>query len=156
MLLWWFLLIQVLLSSFTASLSSILVADKLYSTVNNLKVGYNAESFVYDYLKSNLNYKLENLVNIGTTNEFLVAFKEKTITAAYLELPYLRVFLSEHSNYMVNGESRTLGGFGFVSLFLYYSFYHYNVPAIHHVYKYMFVQIYACIPGHKYNTKDNC
>ncbi|KAJ4820738.1 Glutamate receptor [Rhynchospora pubera] len=113
-LLWWFLLVQVLLSSFTASLSSILVTEKLPLSVNNLKIGCSAESFVYDYLKSTLNYKTENLVKIDTADEFTYAFDRKIITAAYLELPYLRVFLSEHKNYAVNGESRTLGGFGFV------------------------------------------
>ncbi|KAJ3702207.1 hypothetical protein LUZ61_005912 [Rhynchospora tenuis] len=116
-LLLWFLLVQVLLSSFTASLSSILVTEKLSPNIGNLKVGYNAESFVYNYLQSAFNYKPENLVTITTPDEFTMAFKNGTITAAYLELPYLRVFLSEHSNYATSGESRTLGGFGFVSHF---------------------------------------
>ncbi|KAJ1687595.1 hypothetical protein LUZ63_018985 [Rhynchospora breviuscula] len=90
-LLWWFLLVQVLLSSFTASLSSILVTEKLPLNINNLKVGCNAESFVYDYLKYTLNYKAENLVKINKADEFSKAFGNKTITAAFVELMVLKL-----------------------------------------------------------------
>ncbi|KAJ4750117.1 Glutamate receptor [Rhynchospora pubera] len=114
-LLLWFLLVQVLLSSFTASLSSILVAEKVSPNIDNVKVGYNAASFVHDYLLSTFNYKPENLVPINRSEDFPTAFENGIINAAYLELPYLRVYLSEHSNYATSGESRTLGGFGFVS-----------------------------------------
>ncbi|KAJ4796954.1 Glutamate receptor [Rhynchospora pubera] len=113
-LLLWFLLVQVLLSSFTASLSSILVAEKVSPNIDNVKVGYNAASFVHDYLLSTFNYKPENLVPINRSEDFPTAFENGIINAAYLELPYLRVYLSEHSNYATSGESRTLGGFGFV------------------------------------------
>ncbi|KAJ1687597.1 hypothetical protein LUZ63_018987 [Rhynchospora breviuscula] len=112
-LLLWFLLVQVLLSSFTASLSSILVAEKVSPNIDNLKVGYNSASFVHDYLLSTFNYKPENLVPINRPEDFSTAFENGIINAAYLELPYLRVFLSDHSNYATSGESRTLGGFGF-------------------------------------------
>lgn len=121
-LLSWFLLVQVLLSSFTASLSSILVNEKLNADDDNMKVGYNPQSFVRDYLQSNFNYKTENLVQIGTRDEYSLAFENKTINAAHLELPYLRVFLSKHRDYVIHGESRTLGGFGFVSRLLFLTF----------------------------------
>lgn len=114
-LLSWFILVQVLLSSFTASLSSILVNEKLDPDDDNMKVGYNGQSFVHGYLQSNFNYKPENLVNVGSRDEYALAFENKTINAAYLELSYLRVFLSTHKDYVIHGESRTLEGFGFVS-----------------------------------------
>jgi hypothetical protein len=125
-LLWWFLVVQVLLSSFTASFSSILVQEMLYPKVDNLKIGYNTQSFVYDYLQSTFNYGPEKFVKIEKRDEFSMAFKNRTINAAYLELPYLRVFLEEDGqHYATYGESRTLGGFGFVSPSNVHAFFYY-------------------------------
>ncbi|KAJ3702180.1 hypothetical protein LUZ61_005885 [Rhynchospora tenuis] len=110
----WFFVAQLVLNSFTASLSSILVTQNLRPDVDTMKIGCDGDSFVPNYLTSVLNYSAESIVNIYNGSEYKLAFENGTITAAYLEVPYLRVFLSQNDNYTVNGETQMLGGFGFV------------------------------------------
>ncbi|KAJ3702206.1 hypothetical protein LUZ61_005911 [Rhynchospora tenuis] len=110
----WFFVAQLVLNSFTASLSSILVTQNLRPDVDTKKIGCDGYSFVPDYLTSALNYSSGSIVKIYSASDYKKAFENGTITAAYLEVPYLRVFLSENDNYTVNGETQMLGGFGFV------------------------------------------
>ncbi|XP_073117127.1 glutamate receptor 3.3-like [Elaeis guineensis] len=51
---------------------------------------------------------------LGAAENYPKAFESGNITAAYLETPYLRLFLSRHDGYAVYGETHRLGGFGFV------------------------------------------
>ncbi|KAJ3702179.1 hypothetical protein LUZ61_005884 [Rhynchospora tenuis] len=110
----WFFVAQLVLNSFTASLSSILVTQNLRPDADTMKIGCDGDSFVPNYLTSVLNYSAESIVNINNGSEYKLAFENGTITAAYLEVPYLRVFLSQNDNYTVYGETQMLGGFGFV------------------------------------------
>ncbi|KAJ1687596.1 hypothetical protein LUZ63_018986 [Rhynchospora breviuscula] len=77
--------------------------------VDTLKIGCDGNSFVPKYLVSVLNYSLNNIVEIYSASDYKKAFENGTITAAYLEVPYLRVFLSQNDNYTVNGEIQMLG-----------------------------------------------
>jgi glutamate receptor, ionotropic, plant len=114
----WFFAAQLVLNSFTATLSSMLITQTLVPDVNTMRIGCNGNSFVQNYLISVLNYPPERIVKIYAASEYNTAFENGTITAAFLEVPYLRVFLSQHENYTVSGETKMLGGLGFVSLFL--------------------------------------
>ncbi|KAJ4750118.1 Glutamate receptor [Rhynchospora pubera] len=109
----WFFVAQLVLNSFTASLSSILVTQNLRPDVDTMKIGCDGDSFVPNYLTSVLNYSSESIVKIYNGSDYKLAFENGTITAAYLEVPYLRVFLSQNDNYTVHGETKMLGGFGF-------------------------------------------
>ncbi|KAJ3687254.1 hypothetical protein LUZ61_016418 [Rhynchospora tenuis] len=109
----WLLVVLIVSNCFTANLSSILVTEKLKPVVDKSIAGYDGASFVVSYLEKVLNYKPENIVPIRVQAEYSAAFENKTITAAYIELPYVRVFLSQNDNYAVYGEIQTLGGFSF-------------------------------------------
>ncbi|KAF3322034.1 glutamate receptor 2.7-like protein [Carex littledalei] len=109
----WLLVVLIMSSCFTANLSSILVTEKLKPVVDKSIAGCNGASFVVSYLEKVLNFKPENIVQIRHQGDYPVAFQKRTITSAYIESPYVRVFLSKHNDYAVYGEIQMLGGFAF-------------------------------------------
>ncbi|URD89092.1 glutamate receptor [Musa troglodytarum] len=110
----WLLVVFILTSSFTANLSSILVTEKLGAVPPGSRVGYDGDAFVLKYLKDVLGYKERNIEWIRSPEAYSEAFKSNKISAAYLETPYIRVFLSRYKDFTVSGETHRLGGFGFV------------------------------------------
>lgn len=94
------------------------MTQNLKPYVDTTRIGCNGYSFVPNYLESVLNYPNKSITKIFSASEYKTAFENGTITAAYLEVPYIRVFLSKNENYMVYGETQMLGGFGFVSSLL--------------------------------------
>ncbi|RWV97321.1 hypothetical protein GW17_00039899, partial [Ensete ventricosum] len=112
----WLLVVFILTSSFTANLSSILVTEKLGAVPPGGRVGYDGDAFVLKYLKDALGYKESNIERIRSPEAYSEAFKSNNISAAYLETPYIRVFLSRYKDFTVSGETHRLGGFGFVSV----------------------------------------
>nr|XP_010932698.2 glutamate receptor 2.7-like [Elaeis guineensis] len=109
----WLIAVLILTQSFTANLSSILTVEKLEPVVADSRVGCDGDSFVVKYLQVVLGYKEKRIEKIEQPEEYIEAFKSGNITAAFLEVPYLRVFLSKYDNYTVQGETHMLGGFGF-------------------------------------------
>ncbi|KAJ8513842.1 hypothetical protein OPV22_004276 [Ensete ventricosum] len=110
----WLVVVLILTTSFTASLSSILIFEMLKPVPPGSRVGCDGDSFVLKYLQEVLHYNNSRIEAIGQPEEYVEAFKSGNITAAYLETPYLRVFLSQHQGFSVSGETHRLGGFGFV------------------------------------------
>lgn len=111
----WLFVLLILTSAFTASLGSILTTQKLEPVVSDRKVGCNQVSFLVKYLQETGRYKTEQIEKIMSVENYTAAFESGNITKAYLETPYLRVFLAEHEGYTVYGDTERLGGFGFVS-----------------------------------------
>ncbi|XP_078152782.1 glutamate receptor 2.2-like [Carex rostrata] len=109
----WLLVVLIVSNCFTANLSSILVTEKIKPVVDKSIAGCSKSSFLISYLENVLNYKAENIVRMRGPDDYLVAFQKKTITVAYLESPYVRVFLSKHNDYAVYGETQMLSGFAF-------------------------------------------
>lgn len=114
---------MILTSSYTASFSSMLTVQQLQPNVadiewlknHNLKVGCQ-DRFIREYVKNVLNFKSENIVNISHDYIYLKEFKSKNIAAAFLELPYAKVFLNKYCNEFTGTmASNKYGGFGFVS-----------------------------------------
>ncbi|EHA8590826.1 glutamate receptor 2.7 [Cocos nucifera] len=112
----WLIAVLILVSSFTANLSSILTTEKLEPMVADSQVGCDGDSFVLKYLQDVLGYKEDKIEKIEKPEKYIEAFHSGNITAAFLEVPYLRVFLSNYDNYTIHGETHMLGGFGFVSI----------------------------------------
>ncbi|KAJ1695423.1 hypothetical protein LUZ63_012121 [Rhynchospora breviuscula] len=110
----WLLVVLIISSCFTASLSSILVANQLKPVVDTSKIGCDGDSFVVEYLKNVLNFKDHKIVPIENPDDYLREFEDENITAAYIESPYVPEFLSKHKHYAVYGETQMLGGFALV------------------------------------------
>jgi ionotropic glutamate receptor len=118
--------VLILTSSYTASLSSKLTVQQLQPNVTdiewlqkyNLKVGCDGDSFVQKYMQNVLNFKAENIVNVSRADDYPKEFESNSISAAFLELPYEKVFLDKHCK-KFTGTIRTnrFGGLGFVGSF---------------------------------------
>lgn len=120
----WLLLVLILTSCYTASLSSMLTVKQLQPNVtdiqwlkrNNMKIGCDGDSFVRSFLEKVENFKPENIINVTDEYNYDGAFKNNSIAAAFLELPYEKVFISECCNRYIGFTPRTrFGGLGFVS-----------------------------------------
>ncbi|KAK4482075.1 hypothetical protein RD792_011573 [Penstemon davidsonii] len=122
----WFLVVLILTQSYTASLTSMLTVQKLQPTVTDVNdlirnreyVGYKNGSFVYGLLIK-MRFDESKLIAFNTPeqmDEFLTnGSKNGGISAAFHEIPYLKLFLAKYcSKYMMVDPVYKAGGFGFV------------------------------------------
>ncbi|KAL5772301.1 hypothetical protein ACOSQ2_012225 [Xanthoceras sorbifolium] len=119
----WLFVVLILTSSYTASLSSMLTVQRLKPNVtdiewlkrNNLTVGCDGDSFVRIYLKNVLNFTPDNILNVSSEYDYDGKFKNNSIAAAFLELPYEKVFHTRYCNgYTDTTPTYRFGGLGFV------------------------------------------
>lgn len=120
----WLFLVLILNSSYTASLSSMLTVQQLQPNVtdvewlkkNNMKIGCDGDSFVRTYLEQVERFRPENIINISDENDYVSAFQNYSIAAAFLELPYEKVYIRKYcKGYSGSAPSTRFGGLGFVS-----------------------------------------
>ncbi|XP_058197502.1 glutamate receptor 2.7-like isoform X1 [Rhododendron vialii] len=115
----WLFVALILTQSYTASLTSMLTISLLQPSVeslkmSNAKVGGDA-NLLKTYVQDVLQYKPENLMPMHNENDYLRSFENGSISAAFLEIPYAKVFANKYCRkYTVYGSSYRLGGFGFV------------------------------------------
>ncbi|KAL5712852.1 hypothetical protein ACHQM5_014978 [Ranunculus cassubicifolius] len=117
----WFFVAIIIVQSYTASLSSILTVPH-YDTrtvtvdslrMSNAKVGCDRRSFVVDYLHNVLNFSSENIIGYDSKDEYAQALISGEIVTAFLEVPYIKVFLAKFcNNFTVVGDIFNVGGFG--------------------------------------------
>ncbi|GMY37617.1 glutamate receptor 2.7 [Fagus crenata] len=119
----WLCVVLILSSSYTANLSSMLTVQKLQPNVtdiewlkmNNLKIGCDGDSFVRTYLENVIKFKPENIVNVSSQDLYPGEFKSNNISAAFLELPYEKVFINKYcKDYTATIRTNRFGGLGFV------------------------------------------
>jgi len=83
---------------------------------NNLKIGCDGDSFVRNYLENVIKFKPENIVNVSSEDQYPGEFRSNNIAAAFLELPYEKVFLNKYcKGYTATIRTNRFGGLGFVS-----------------------------------------
>jgi ionotropic glutamate receptor len=123
----WCLVLMILVQSYTASLSSMLTAERLQPSVTDLKqllangdsVGHQSGSFVQSILKK-LKFDDHKIKVYSTQEEYAKALrmgsKHGGVSAIFDEIPYLNSFCSKYGRefQMVGPIDRT-SGFGFVS-----------------------------------------
>ncbi|KAL0711923.1 hypothetical protein Bca4012_018901 [Brassica carinata] len=122
----WYFLVLVLTQSYTASLASLLTSQQLHPTITSMSsllergetVGYQRSSFILAKLKET-GFSQSSLVPFDTAeecDELLRNGPEKSgVSAAFLEVPYLRLFLGQYCNtYKMVEEPYNIDGFGFV------------------------------------------
>ncbi|CAK9133530.1 unnamed protein product [Ilex paraguariensis] len=122
----WLFLLLVITSSYTASLTSILTVQQLSSPITGIDsliasgwpVGYQVGSFTYDYLLNSLYIPRSRLISLGSPEEYDQALRKGPtnggVAAIIDELPYLELFLLNHTDYGIVGESFRKTGWGFV------------------------------------------
>ncbi|KAJ1402124.1 Solute-binding protein family 3/N-terminal domain of MltF [Sesbania bispinosa] len=83
--------------------------------LNKSKIGCDGDSFVRSFLEKVERFKPENIINITDEYKFDDAFANNSIAAAFLELPYEKVFISEYCRRYTGSTPRTrFGGLGFM------------------------------------------
>ncbi|VVA36064.1 PREDICTED: glutamate receptor [Prunus dulcis] len=119
----WLFVVLILTSSYTANLSSMLTIQRLEPNVTgiemlkrtNSKIGCDGDSFVMEYLQTVLGFKLENIVKVSSEYNYTKKFKSKTISAAFLELPYAKVFMNQYcEGYTATVPIYRFGGLSFI------------------------------------------
>ncbi|KAJ7947053.1 Glutamate receptor [Quillaja saponaria] len=119
----WLFLVLILTSSYTASLSSMLTVQQLRPNVTdiewlkrtNSKIGCDGDSFVWTYLEQIIKFKPENVINVTSEYDYTGVFKENLIEAAFLELPYEKVFISKYcKGFTSSTPTNRFGGLGFM------------------------------------------
>jgi len=126
----WVFVVLILTSSYTASLTSMLTVQQLQPSIadvnelikNGDHVGYQDGSFVKGLLKQ-LKFDETKLRNYSTVQEYADGLsrgsKNGGVAAIFDEIPYLKLFLSEHcEDYSMVGRTYKTDGFGFVSSFM--------------------------------------
>ncbi|KAL4197450.1 hypothetical protein AMTRI_Chr04g188240 [Amborella trichopoda] len=119
----WLFVVLVLRSSYTASLASTFTVNRLELTEitlesllrNKSTVGCQRSSFVPQYLEEVLGFDPVNIKEITTADELSEALSNGTIAAAYMEVPYIRAFLSQNKckGFTMAGPTYRVGGLGF-------------------------------------------
>ncbi|XP_050146895.1 glutamate receptor 2.7-like [Malus sylvestris] len=113
----WLLVVLILTSSYTANLTSMLTVQRLKPDATDIdtdsKVGCDGDSFVIEYLQNVLGFK--NIIKVKSEYDYPKEFKNKTIEAAFLELPYAEVFMNENcEGYTATAPTYRFGGLSFI------------------------------------------
>ncbi|XP_042514971.1 glutamate receptor 2.2-like [Macadamia integrifolia] len=137
----WVFFVLILTQSYTASLSSTLTTRQLQPTItdvsdiknNGYYVGYQAGSFVREFLRDHLHLDESKFRNYSTPEEFHYALSTGTdhggVAAIFDEIPYIRVFLKLYCNkYTTAGRIYSSEGFGFVACTNYHDISWWEVP----------------------------
>lgn len=122
----WLFVVLIINSSYTASLTSILTVQQLFSPIKGIEslkkseepIGYQVGSFAEHYLVE-LGIPESRLVALGSpeayANALLLGPKKKGGVAAIVdERPYVELFLSSNCKFRVVGQEFTKSGWGFV------------------------------------------
>ncbi|KAF2295242.1 hypothetical protein GH714_032271 [Hevea brasiliensis] len=118
----WLLLMLVLTSTFTASLTTMMINSNSKPSrieINMLKlenaaVGCDGSSFVIRYLVRVLGFKPNNIRNIATIHDTAEALSSGKIKAAFFLKPYATAFLARYfADFAIVEPTYELGGFGF-------------------------------------------
>ncbi|KAK2665833.1 hypothetical protein Ddye_004407 [Dipteronia dyeriana] len=118
----WLFVALVITQSYTASLTSLLTIQRLDPSIvdvetlkrSGAKVGCDGDSFVVKYLET-IGFNPHNIIKKYSEDDYPEALISGSIAAAFLEVPYVKVFLAKqcHHNF-TTGEMIKVGGFGFV------------------------------------------
>lgn len=129
-LLIWLFVVLIINSSYTASLTSILTVQQLFSPISGIEslkegdepIGYQVGSFVEHYLSEELGISKSRLVALGSPEAYAKALKigpkkKGGVAAVVDELAYVEHFLSSQCTYRIVGQEFTKSGWGFVSTY---------------------------------------
>ncbi|XP_023535728.1 glutamate receptor 2.8-like isoform X1 [Cucurbita pepo subsp. pepo] len=118
----WLFMALVVTQTYTANLASMLTVQKFKATISNIEtlqkmnayVGNGRGTFVKRYLEEVLEFPTKNIKNYTAQDDLAEALRNQEIAAAFLEVPYAKLFLARFCNeFMISGPTYHVGGFGF-------------------------------------------
>ena len=126
-LLIWLFVVLIINSSYTASLTSILTVQQIFSPIKGIEslisskdpIGYQQGSFARDYLVNELGIHESRLVSLKMPEDYAKALKDGPhrggVAAVVDERAYIELFLSTRCEFNIVGQQFTKNGWGFVS-----------------------------------------
>nr|GEU93743.1 extracellular ligand-binding receptor [Tanacetum cinerariifolium] len=114
----WLFVVLVLVSSYTATLSSLLTVEQIQLASKRGSIGYNSGSVFQGTLVRNLNFQDTRLKPYNSAEEYADALsrgsKRGGVDAVVDEIPYIKEFLADYpSGYSMTVSKITSNGFGF-------------------------------------------
>ncbi|KAG5030486.1 hypothetical protein AAZV13_06G014200 [Glycine max] len=121
----WLFVVLILTSSYTASLTSILTVQQLYSPISGIEslkasdepIGFQVGSFAEHYMTQDLGIAKSRLIPLGSPEEYANALqlgpKRGGVAAIVDERPYVEIFLSSQCTFRIVGQEFTRSGWGF-------------------------------------------
>ncbi|KAI3803508.1 hypothetical protein L1987_31660 [Smallanthus sonchifolius] len=118
----WLFVALIITQSYTASLASMLTAQRLEPKITsvevlrdmNATVGYCNGSLVHHYLKDVLGFSSFKVKSYNSTHRYAEALYSGEIAAIFLEVPAAKVFLAQYcKSFIRTGETFKVGGYGF-------------------------------------------
>ncbi|KAI7754654.1 hypothetical protein M8C21_030933 [Ambrosia artemisiifolia] len=118
----WLFVALIITQSYTASLASMLTAQRLEPTITsvemlrsmNATVGYCNGSYINRYLEKVLEFKDFRIKSYNSTHGYAAGLNSGEIKAIFLEVPAAKVFLAQYcKSFIRTGETFKVGGFGF-------------------------------------------
>ncbi|KAB5560661.1 hypothetical protein DKX38_005618 [Salix brachista] len=86
-----------------------------FSSLYFAHIGCDGDSFVRNYLQTVLGFKPANIKNVDSQYNYEGEFESGNISAAFLELPYEKVFIGQYcKRYSSTTPTYRFGGLGFV------------------------------------------
>ncbi|KAH1144482.1 hypothetical protein GYH30_034625 [Glycine max] len=90
----WLFVALIITQSYTANLASMLTAERLEPTIDdidqlrnsNIKVGYGKGSFLKNFVQEVLQFHPSNMRHFGALEEYAEALRRKEIGVAFLEV----------------------------------------------------------------------
>ncbi|KAI3732809.1 hypothetical protein L1987_64018 [Smallanthus sonchifolius] len=107
----WLFVVLVLVSSYTAALSSLLTVEQIELASMRGSIGYQSGTPIGGVVSRNLNFNDSRLKPYNTLEEFADALSNRSVDAIVDEIPYIKEFLNRYpSGYsMVVSEVTTNG-----------------------------------------------
>ena len=125
----WLFVVLIVSSSYTASLTSILTVQQMYSPIKGIEslkkinqpIGYQVGSYARRYLVEEIGLNESMLKSLGTPEEYSAQLqlgpKNGGVAAVVDERPYVDLFMSSQCKFRVIGQEFTKAGWGFVSFY---------------------------------------
>ncbi|KAM7257641.1 hypothetical protein ACFE04_013382 [Oxalis oulophora] len=123
----WLFVVQIIISSYIASLTSILTVEQLLSPINGIDslitsngyIGYQVGSFAGNYMVEELSISKSRLVPLNSQKEYASALEKGHVSAIVDERSYVDIFLSQHCHFSIRGLEFSKSSWGFVSISIY-------------------------------------
>ncbi|GER29338.1 glutamate receptor [Striga asiatica] len=121
----WLFVVLIINSSYTASLTSILTVQQLYSPIKGIEslkkgdepIGFQVGSFAEHYLTEGIGIPKSRLKALGSPEEYAKALqlgpKKGGVAAVVDERPYVELFLASQCKFRIIGQEFTKSGWGF-------------------------------------------
>ncbi|KAL1810934.1 hypothetical protein ACET3Z_020999 [Daucus carota] len=121
----WLFVVLIVSSSYTASLTSILTVQQMYSPIKGIEslkkinqpIGYQVGSYARRYLVEEIGLNESMLKSLGTPEEYSAQLqlgpKNGGVAAVVDERPYVDLFMSSQCKFRVIGQEFTKAGWGF-------------------------------------------